>query len=103
PRGWALYAEGSVNALRLPRRAEGVATLLQALGVKIEPRTGGIFTDIDSSVEFAAAIEMAARAGVVAGDNDVQGNATGTFRPFDPVNRAEVAKIVTQALQVYGG
>ncbi|MDO8469186.1 MAG: S-layer homology domain-containing protein [Candidatus Peribacter sp.] len=101
-RGWAVYADGSVDALRLARRAEVVATLLQALGVKIEQRTGGVFTDVDSSVEFAAAIEMAAKAGVVAGDTDAQGNATGAFRPVDPVNRAEVAKIVTMALQVYG-
>lgn len=102
-RGWAVYADGSVDALRLARRAEVVATLLQALGVKIEQRTGGIFTDVDSSVEFAAAVEMAAKAGVIAGDSDAQGNATGTFRPIDPVNRAEVAKIITMALQVYGG
>jgi hypothetical protein len=101
-RGWAVYADGSVDALRLARRAEVVATLLQTLGVKTEQRTGGIFTDIDSSVEFAAAIETAARAGVVTGDSDAQGKATGTFRPLDPVNRAEVAKIVAQALQVYG-
>lgn len=101
-RGWAVYADGSVDALRLARRAEVVATLLQALGVKIEQRTGGVFTDVDSSVEFAAAIEMAAKAGVVAGDTDALGQATGTFRPSDPVNRAEVAKIVTMGLQVYG-
>ncbi|MDD4287292.1 MAG: S-layer homology domain-containing protein [Candidatus Peribacteraceae bacterium] len=101
-RGWAVFADGSVDVRRLARRSEVVATLLQALGVKIEPRTGGIFTDIDGSVEFAAAIEMAAKAGVVAGDSDAQGNATGTFRPLDPVNRAEVAKIITMALQVYG-
>lgn len=102
-RGWAVYADGSVDVLRLARRAEVVATLLQALTVKIDPRTGGVFTDVDSSVEFAAAIEMAAKAGVITGDSDAKGNATGTFRPLDPVNRAEVAKIVTKSLQVYGG
>jgi len=101
-RGWAVYADGSVDVSRPARRAEVVATLLQALGVKIDARTGGVFTDVDSSVEFAAAIEMAAKAGVVAGDSDAKGNATGTFRPLDPVNRAEVAKIITMALQVYG-
>ncbi|MFH1444329.1 MAG: S-layer homology domain-containing protein [Candidatus Peregrinibacteria bacterium] len=101
-RGWAVYADGSVDINRLARRAEVVATLLQVLAVKTEPRTGGIFTDVDSSVEFAAAVEMAARAGVIAGDTDAQGNSLGTFRPIDPVNRAEVAKIVTMALQVYG-
>ncbi|OIO53300.1 hypothetical protein AUJ46_05515 [Candidatus Peregrinibacteria bacterium CG1_02_54_53] len=101
-RGWAVYADGSVDIGRPARRAEVVATLLQALGVKTEQRTGGIFTDVDSSVEFAAAIEMAARAGVISGDSDARGSPLGTFRPTDPVNRAEVAKIVTMALQVYG-
>ena len=43
----------------------------------------------------------AARAGVVSGDADAQGNPTGLFRPVDPVNRAEVAKIVAQAVQIY--
>lgn len=101
-RGLAVYADGSVEIGRLARRAEIVATLLQALAVKIDPRTGGIFTDVDSSVEFAAAVETAARAGVVSGDTDAQGKNLGTFRPLDPVNRAEVAKIVTVMLQVYG-
>lgn len=101
-RGWAVYADGSVAIGRLARRTEVVSTLLQALGVKIEPRRSGVFRDVDSSVEFAAAVEMAARAGMITGDADSYGNATGTFRPLDPVNRAEVAKIVTMALQVYG-
>ncbi|ALM09746.1 MAG: S-layer protein [Candidatus Peribacter riflensis] len=100
-RGWAVYADGSGDVQRLASRAQVVATLLQALGVKIEPRTGGVFRDVDSSVEFAAAVEMAARAGVVSGDADAQGNPTGLFRPVDPVNRAEVAKIVAQAVQIY--
>lgn len=101
-RGWAVFADGSVDVARNARRSEVVATLLQALAVNIEPRKGGVFTDVDSSVEFAAAIEMAAKAGVVTGDTDAAGNATGTFRPLAAVNRAEVAKIVTMALQVYG-
>lgn len=101
-RGWAVFADGSVDVQRSARRAEVVATLLQALAVKIEARTGGFFTDVDSSVEFAAAIEMAARAGVITGDSDAQGDAKGTFRPADAVNRAEVAKIITRVMQVFG-
>jgi hypothetical protein len=101
-RGWAVYADGSVNILHPARRAEVVATLLQASAVKVEPRTGSVFRDVDSSVEFAALVETAARAGIVSGDHDEQGSPTGTFRPRDPINRAEVAKIVTRVLQVYG-
>lgn len=98
---WAVFADGSVDTLRNATRAEVIATLLQAFAVKIEPRTGDVFADVDSSVEFAAAVEQAAKAGIIAGDSDANGNPTGTFRPRDPVNRAEVAKIVTNSIQVY--
>lgn len=101
-KGWAVYADGSADIARNATRAEVIATLLQAFGVKIAQRTGGVFKDVDSSVEFAAAVEMAAKAGVVSGDSDRNGNPTGAFRPRDPINRAEVAKIVTLAVQVYG-
>lgn len=101
-RGWAVYADGSVDPSGDATRAEVIATLLQALAVKIVPRTGGVFSDVDSSVEFAAAVEMAAKAGVVSGDSDTQGNFTGFFRPRDSVKRAEVAKIVTNSVQVFG-
>ena len=51
----------------------------------------------------ANAIETAANDGIVSGYADAEGNATGLFKPLDFVNRAEVAKMITLALQVYGG
>jgi len=101
-KGWAVYADGSVDVNRNATRAEVIATILQAFAVKIESRTGDVFKDVDSSVEFAAAVEQAAKAGVVSGDSNAQGNPTGMFRPRDSINRAEVAKIITNAVQVYG-
>lgn len=101
-RSWAVYADGSVVVSELATRAQVVSTLLQALGVRFEPRTGDVFRDVDSSTEFASAVETAARAGIISGDTDREGASLGLFRPTEPVNRAEVAKIVTNALQVFG-
>lgn len=100
--GWAVFADGSVIVDQPATRAQVVATILQAFGVKYDQRTGTVFSDVDGSVEFANAIETAANDGIVSGYADAEGNATGLFKPLDPVNRAEVAKIVTIALQVYG-
>ncbi|MEI8230515.1 MAG: S-layer homology domain-containing protein [Candidatus Peregrinibacteria bacterium] len=101
-RGWSLYSGGSVDTLRPATRADVVLTVLQALSAKMQLRTGKVFTDVDSSIEFGAAIETAATDGVVSGYTDAEGKATGLFGPNNPVNRAEVAKIVTKALQIYG-
>lgn len=101
-RSWAVYADGSVVVSRPATRAQVISTLLQALGVRFEQRTGDVFRDTDGSTEFASAVETAARAGIISGDTDREGAPLGLFRPTEPVNRAEVAKIVTNALQVFG-
>lgn len=101
-KGWAVFSDGSVPVERPATRAEVVVTLLQALGAKLDQRTGKIFTDVDGSTEFASSIETAANVGVVSGYTDAEGNSTGLFKPADPINRAEVAKIVTRGMQVYG-
>jgi hypothetical protein len=101
-KGWAVFSDGSVPVERLATRAEVVVTLLQALGATLDQRTGKVFKDVDGSTEFASSIETAANAGVVSGYTDAEGNSTGLFKPADPINRAEVAKIVTRGMQVYG-
>jgi hypothetical protein len=60
------------------------------------------FGDIDSSVEFRPAIITAYEDHIVGGYTDANGTATGTFGPADPVNRAEIAKIIVLAEEVYG-
>jgi hypothetical protein len=100
--GWVLFSDGTVKLDRPAQRNEVVVTIMQALRAPFDDFTGGVFEDVDTSTEFAAAIETAAHKGIVAGYADEQGNPTGLFGPQDPVNRAEATKIVTLALQVFG-
>jgi hypothetical protein len=53
-------------------------------------------------MQMAASIEQARADGIVSGYNDDDGNPTGFFGPDDAVTRAEFAKMVVLAIQVYG-
>ena len=99
--GWAVFSDGSVDVTRSARRGEGAVTVLQAFGVKFKEISGKVFTDVSASVEFASAIETAARDGLVSGYMDEMGVLTGKFGPSDPVKRAEIAKIVSVARKIY--
>ncbi|TSC57519.1 MAG: Uncharacterized protein Greene041662_942 [Candidatus Peregrinibacteria bacterium Greene0416_62] len=99
---WAVFSDGSVDPLRPATRAEVVVTMLQAFGVEIHSTDAAPFTDVDSSTEFRSAILTAYDDHVVGGYSDSEGNATGKFGPTDSVNRAEVAKIVVLAKEIYG-
>ena len=84
-------------------RAEVSAIFTSAFGVNLEGLSSDTrYTDVESSTEFAASIEALSRDTVVSGDTDIEGRATGTFRPTQNINRAEVAKIVMQARAAYG-
>lgn len=99
---FAVYADGSVDILRPATRAEVVMTVLQAFGVSLSEDPGSLhFSDVDSSTLFQTAIAKAVRDGIVSGYTDDSGKPTGKFGPSNPVNRAEVAKILSRALQVY--
>jgi hypothetical protein len=74
-------------------RGQVVQTVLEAFGIPIA-RGDNPFHDLPSSSPFAAAMETAAKLQIIQGDTDAQGNAKGTVRPTDPINRAEVSKIV---------
>lgn len=100
--GWAVYSDGSVPVRRSASRSEVVVSILQALDVLFGRALGSVFSDVTNSTEFSGAIERAASDSVVAGYADASGNPTGEFGPADPVNRAEIAKIISLALQVYG-
>lgn len=98
---WAVFADGTVDPLRPATRDEVVVTMLQAFKVMIRDSEAAPFTDLDSS-EFRAAVLMAYEDHVISGYTDANGNPTGKFGPEDSVNRAEVAKIVVLARDVYG-
>jgi len=100
--GWAVYSDGTANLRRSATRAEVIMTLLQAFDVPLKQISGSgvIFSDVGSSTQFAPAIYTAALDGIVGGYEDVSG-AKPLFGPAKPINRAEVAKMLSVALQLY--
>lgn len=88
---------------RAATRSEVAAIFTAAFQQQTEDvMMGTQFTDVDNKMEFAASIEVLSRDGVVSGDTDIQGQATGTFRPNQPINRAEVVKMIMRARAAYG-
>jgi hypothetical protein len=100
---WVLFADHTVDIKRPALRSEVVITVLQAFKVPVKELTGTgtLFTDVSPSIQFGSAIVQAANDGLVSGYTDAQGNRTGIFGPNDPVRRAEIAKIISLALQLY--
>jgi plastocyanin len=88
---------------RTATRAEVASMFASAFGVSLpESPSGTFFKDVQLSANYATAIEALARDQVVSGDTDLNGQTTGTFRPTDPVNRAEVVKFAMNARAKYG-
>ncbi len=100
---FALYSDGTTDIRRPATRSEVVMTILQAFGVQLQDPdpVKPLFTDVNASTLFAPAIATAVRDGIVAGYQDAQGRLTGEFGPEKPVNRAEVCKMLSIALQLY--
>ncbi len=85
-------------------RAQVASMFTSAFGVKttdIGP-VDSRYTDVKVSTQYAASIEALSRDGILSGDTDTRGEATGTFRPMVPINRAEVVKMVIEARAKYG-
>lgn len=94
-RGWIVFNDPKLEMLRPARRAEVIVTFLQVLDVPLRWQKGSVFTDISVRTRFANAIETAAGDGVL--------QSSDTFRPEDPINRAEIAKLIAKTLEVYRG
>ena len=69
-------------------RGEIVQMILELSGIPVAPNATPAFSDVPANHPYASAIATAAFYGLVTGDD-----ASNTFRPDDPINRAEVAKI----------
>lgn len=80
-------------------RAEVLTLLFDAFGEDVPP----FHASFEDSVghRYEADIAYANFRGVVSGDTDWQGNPLGTFRPNEPINRAEVAKIIVEQLRAF--
>lgn len=93
---WLAYQSIRENPERPATRAEVVCTLLQALTIPRIWPTGEHFSDVSAATPYADCIETAAEDALVTGDD------AGTFRPESPINRAELSKILTTAMNIYG-
>lgn len=92
---WQVYRDDRQDPGRLATRAEVIATVLQALDIlRVWPK-GEMFTDVSARTKYAASIETAVTDGVLGGYED------GTFRPDAPINRAEIAKLISLVIQAY--
>ena len=82
---------------RSARRAEVLSIIHDAFGIRVLP----LFSNYSDTAghPLEADIAYATVNGVVGGDTDQYGNPTGAFRPDDPVNRAEAAKIIYESLR----
>ena len=100
--GWSVYTDGSIDVKQPATRRNVVVTMLQALDARYSGATGTVFTDVPASLEFSAAIEKAARDGVISGYANSDGSLTGEFGPYDTVTRAQMAKIAILSAQLYG-
>lgn len=97
-KGWLAFTPPTIDPLRPATRGEVVVTLLHALDIPLQWPRGKLFSDVAIRTPFAAAIETALQENIISGRTDAQGKPTGTFGPENPVNRAEMAKIVSTVL-----
>lgn len=103
--GWEM--RGSVgweeHLIHVPAMRMEVAKLIvDAFDVTYAAALGTRFHDVSRSAQYAAQIEALAADGIISGDLDIFGNATGYFRPTSMVNRAEAVKMVIRARERYG-
>ncbi len=100
-RGWTIYADATIDPGRNATRGEVLVTLLQALDIRLNWQKGTFFNDVGTRTSYAAAIETAAAGKVVSGRTDANGKDLHTFGPADPINRAELAKILSAMIDTY--
>lgn len=101
--GFPIVVENLRRLNRPLTRAEVAALFTAAFHVDTAKMAlSSPYTDVDEHTSYAASIKVLSSDGIVSGDTDIRGQATGTFRPTDTVNRAEVAKMIIAARARYG-
>lgn len=100
-RDWLVFVTTDVDVNRPAMRGEVLVTLYQALDIPLPWPSGSLFGDVTRRTPYAGAIELAAHDGVVAGKMGGSGSTIPVFEPESTINRAEMAKIVTLAMDKY--
>ena len=75
-------------------RGEVIQTVLEAFGVPLSDASASPYADLRLTHPHARAIAAATASGIIFGDTLRDGTPKGAVRPDEPVNRAEVAKII---------
>ncbi len=99
-RGWTIYFDAKIDPNKAASRGEVLVTLMQAMNMPIDWPTGSVFADVNFRTPYAGAVETAKKLGIVSGKTGPDGLLK--FGAWDPINRAEFAKIIT-AIQEYSG
>lgn len=99
---WSAFVDTTRDPNQTASRAEVAVTIMEAFERTYLPATGDIFTDVSTTYLYRDPIETAFRDGIITGYKDEDGKATNLFGPENAINRAEVAKIVSLAMQIYG-
>jgi hypothetical protein len=87
-----LAPDYSASLNRAATRAEVLAVMHDLFGDEV-PSVYATYDDV-AGHRFESDVAYASLLKVVSGDTNAAGNTMGTFRPDDPVNRAEAAKIL---------
>jgi len=85
---------GKLMPVRTLTRAEAVKILIEVTGEDLPLMYNSIFADVSEDDWFASYVELSKRQGYVMG-YDVDGSKE--FRPFQPITRGELAKIISIA------
>jgi hypothetical protein len=85
------YSNGLYHPDDAVTRGQAAAVINRALHLTAPSSSN--FKDVSTSNPFAADIAAIEKAGIIQGYSD------GTFRPYDPMTRAQMAVIVTKAFQ----
>lgn len=92
--GYLKAYTGSFEPDKHITRAE-FAELVYALGLLEDKGGNDVFTDVPATHERAETIAKAARAGIINGYDN--GDGTYSFKPDDPIDRAAVVKMISNA------
>ena len=93
--GLTMVGNQGIDPNSLATRGDVIRLTLEALGIQPSSVSQTDFSDVSGSDVNAAFIQYAKSAGVISGDTGKT-----TFRPNDPVNRAEVAKILQNMVEI---